>query len=126
VKSCCPVTLCHIVMSCHCVMARLLLYRPPPHDTTTEATLPFLVHERTITKSSFIDPKKTNRYFIIARGGHGLPKVLARPAMPLLCPAGRLPLKRPEDLFRSGLPTGLLLTPHAIRLWVKAATKSID
>jgi hypothetical protein len=31
-------------------VARPLRYRPPPHDTTTEATLPFLVHKRTITK----------------------------------------------------------------------------
>jgi hypothetical protein len=43
----------------------------------------------------------------MARGGHGLPEVLARPAMPLLCPEGRIPVKRPEGLFRSGPHTGI-------------------
>jgi hypothetical protein len=48
---------------------RSLQYRPSPHDTTTEANPPFLVHEGSITNSPFIVQKKVNRYFIIVKFG---------------------------------------------------------
>jgi hypothetical protein len=44
-----------------------LQYQPPPHDTTTKANLPFLVHEGMITNSSFIGKINANQYFIIQK-----------------------------------------------------------
>ena len=60
----CPLVICR--STCY-VATRLLRYRPPPHDTMTEANPPYLVHEGTITNSSFIGQKKTNRYFITVK-----------------------------------------------------------
>jgi hypothetical protein len=44
----------------------------------------------------------TTHYGRMTRGGHELPKVSLRPAIPLLlCPAGELPLKQPYNSFKS-------------------------
>jgi hypothetical protein len=41
----------------------------------------------------------------MARGGHGLPKILLEPAMPdSFTPCGQPPLKRPYSHFRDGRP----------------------
>jgi hypothetical protein len=70
----------------------------------------FLIQSRRITLRSRrpinINVSKHGR---MARGGHGLPKVSLRPAMPcptLLRPAGGPSLKWPHDRLRDGSPAG--------------------